>query len=379
MRDKPLRGRVLEADRATKHGCDRPVSAVPDRFVSLADLLAWQVEQSCPGGTQITGQAMALTMRNKSQLSRLQLRLGRTQGKLVALADAGADVLTGDAADPQFLADAFRGADAVYTLLPTDRRSPDYFDRQQQEGEAIAQAISESQVRYVVALSALGAELSENTGLITGLHAREERLKRLRSANVTLLRPVSFFENVSDQLTFVAQQEMLADSVAADLAIPMVATRDVADAAVTALAVRDWAGVVIRELLGPRDLTHAEVARILGTAIGRADLPYVQLSDSDVTAALVESGYSASFATLYVEMTRSFNEGRVQPRQGRTPANTTRTRSKTLSRTLNRSAVGSNRLHVLRATDNRKSETTGPRMPAVAAQGSGARPGSARG
>jgi uncharacterized protein YbjT (DUF2867 family) len=143
---------------------------------------------------------------------------------------------------------------------------------------------------------------------------------------VTLLRPVSFFENFSDQLAFVEQQGILADSVIADLAIPMIAARDVADAAVTALAVRDWAGVVVRELLGPRDLTHTEVARILGTAIGRADLQYVQLSDSDMTAALVESGHSVSFATLYLEMTRAFNEGRVKPRQGRTPANTTRTR-----------------------------------------------------
>jgi uncharacterized protein YbjT (DUF2867 family) len=252
--------------------------------------------------------------------------LGRAEGKLVALAQAGADVLAGDAADPQFLTEAFKGADGVYTLLPTDRRSPDYFGRQQQEGEAIAEAISESQVRYVVALSSLGADLSDDTGLIIGLHAQEERLKRLRNANVMLLRPVSFFENSSDQLGFVEQQGILADTVIPDLAVPMVATRDVADAAVTALTVRDWCGVVVRELLGPRDVTHAEVARILGTAIGRADLQYVQLSDSDMIAALVESGYSVSFATLYVEMTRAFNEGWVKPRQGRTTANTTRTR-----------------------------------------------------
>ncbi len=252
--------------------------------------------------------------------------LGRTESKLAALARAGADVLTGDAADPHFLKDAFRGAASVYALLPTDRRATDYFGRQQQEGEAIAEAISDSGVRYVVALSCLGADLSDNTGLIAGLHAHEERLKRLRKTNVTLLRPVSFFENFSDQLGFVEQQGILADSVISDLAIPMIATRDVADAAVTALAVRDWVGVVVRELLGPRDLTHTEVARILGTAIGRADLQYVQLSYADMTAALVDTGYSVSFATVYVEMTRAFNEGRVKPRHGRTAANTTRTR-----------------------------------------------------
>jgi uncharacterized protein YbjT (DUF2867 family) len=275
------------------------------------------------GATGHTGMKIAYALLRRGERIRA---LGRTESKLVTLAHAGADVLTGDAADPRFLTDAFRGADAVYTLLPTDRRSPDYFERQQEEGEAIAKAISESNVRHVVALSSLGADLSDRTGLITGLHAQEERLKRLAHAHVMLLRPVSFFENVSDQLGLIEQQGIFADSVIPDLAIPMVATRDVAGAAVTALAVRNWTGVVVRELLGPRDVTHAEVARILGAGIGRTDLQYVQLTDADMTAVLVHSGYSISFATLYVEMTQAFNEGRVKPRRGRTAENTTRTR-----------------------------------------------------
>jgi hypothetical protein len=51
------------------------------------------------------------------------------------------------------------------------------------------------------------------------------------------------------------QEGINSDSVQADLPIPMVATRDIADAAATALKSRDWNGVVVRELLGPRDLS----------------------------------------------------------------------------------------------------------------------------
>lgn len=50
-------------------------------------------------------------------------------------------------------------------------------------------------MRYIVALSSLGADLREGTGPIAGLHAQEERLKRLEGINVLLLRPVSFFED----------------------------------------------------------------------------------------------------------------------------------------------------------------------------------------
>ena len=254
--------------------------------------------------------------------------LGRSASKLAALKNAGAEVLTGDAADAAFLARAFRGAAAVCTLLPTDRQSPDYRARQAQEGEAIVQAIRASGVRYVVALSSLGADLSEGTGLITGLHTQEERLKRLaiEGSNVLLLRPVSFFENFIDTLELIKHQGIIADSVSPDLALPMVATRDIAAVAAQALAARDWRGVVVHELLGPRDLSHREVARILGARIGRPELEYVQLPYVDMAGALVRAGASPSFAGLYVEMTRAFNAGKVKPPAGRTPENTTATR-----------------------------------------------------
>ena len=252
--------------------------------------------------------------------------LGRSESKLAELKSSGAEVLTGDVTDAAFLTKAFRGADAVYTLLPTDRRSPDYQAKQNQEGETIVRAIRESGVRYVVALSSLGADLSEGTGLIAGLHAQEERLKRLEGTNVLLLRPVSFFENFYDTLGLIKHQGINGDSVAPDLAVPMVATRDIADVAAKALKARDWKGVVVRELLGPRDLTYAEATRILGERIGNPDLKYVQFSYADMAKALVQAGLSESFAGLYVEMTRAFNEGKVKPREGRTPENTTPTR-----------------------------------------------------
>jgi uncharacterized protein YbjT (DUF2867 family) len=274
------------------------------------------------GATGHTGKKIAEALLSAGQQVRA---LGRSARKLAELERAGAEVLTGDAADAAFLTRAFRSADAVYTLLPTDRQSPDYPARQQQEGEAIVQAIRQSGVRYVVALSSLGADLSEGTGVIAGLHAQEERLKRLEGTNVLLLRPVSFFENFYDQLGTIEHEGITADSVAPDLAVPMIASRDIAKVAAQALQARDWQGVVVRELLGPRDLTHREATHILGERIGRPDLEYVQLSYADMAGALVQAGLSASFAGQYVEMTRAFNEGTVKPREGRKPKNTTPT------------------------------------------------------
>jgi hypothetical protein len=82
--------------------------------------------------------------------------------------------------------------------------------------------------------------------------------------------------------------------------------------------------VVVRELLGPRDLTYSEATRILGERIGKPDLQYVQLPYQDQAKALVQAGLSESFAGLYVEMTSAFNEGTIKPR--RNSENTTPTR-----------------------------------------------------
>lgn len=252
--------------------------------------------------------------------------LGRSKTKLAELEEAGAETYAGDAKDVDFLLKAFRGADAVYTLLPADPRSVDYCAEQDRQGEAIAKAIGGSGVRYVVALSSLGAELSEGTGPIAGLHAQEERTKQLEGTHVLALRPSFFFENFYFSLPLIRQEEINGDSVAPDLAVPMVATTDIAEVAARALRTRDWTGFAVRELLGPRDLTYAEATRILGERIGVPGLKYVQFSYPDMASLLVQAGLSQSFADLYNEMTRAVNEGKIRSLEGRTPQNTTSTR-----------------------------------------------------
>ncbi len=235
-------------------------------------------------------------------------------------------MLTGDAADTAFLTRAFRGADAVYTLLPPDPESPDLRKKWNQEGEAIVTAIRTSGVRFVVFLSSVGADLPEGTGPIAGLHAQEERLRKLPDVNVLILRPASFFENFYAVLGLIKHQGINGGAVAPDLQIPMIATRDIADVAVRALKARDWTGVVVRELLGPRDLTYEEATRIIGAHIGKPDLQYVQFPYADFAPSLVQMGISQNMAGLYAEMARAFNEGKIKPREGRRPENTTPTK-----------------------------------------------------
>jgi uncharacterized protein YbjT (DUF2867 family) len=86
------------------------------------------------GATGNTGRKIAEAL----LLAGEQVRaLGRSASKLAELQNAGAEVLAGDTNDAVFLTKAFIGADAVYTLLPTDPASPNYRAAQDQQGEGI--------------------------------------------------------------------------------------------------------------------------------------------------------------------------------------------------------------------------------------------------
>jgi len=185
--------------------------------------------------------------------------------------------------------------------------------------------IAKSGVRHAVAISSLGGERPSGTGPIAGLHAQEERLKRLTGTNVLVLRPGFFFENFLHSLDLIRHQGINGGGAAGRTTLPMIATQDIAAFAALALAARDWSGFQVRELLGQRDLSFDEATRIIGAKIGKPDLAYVQFPYADYSAALQQAGISKSVADAYAEMEKAFDDGIVKSIEGRTAANSTPT------------------------------------------------------
>ncbi len=245
--------------------------------------------------------------------------LGRDARKLALLSEQGVDARAGDVTDAAFLADAFRGVDAVYVLTAPDPAASDYRAEQDRHGRAVAEALARSGVRHVVALSSLGADQTDRTGLLLGLRAQEERLRALAGVDLLLLRPGSFYENFEVALGPIAAHGVHVDALEPSVALPMIGARDVGGVAARALLSRGFRGHRIHELPGPRDLTLEEATRILGSSLGRPDLRYVQLPPAELVGVLVSAGLSESFAASYVEMTRAFDEGRVGPHRERGP------------------------------------------------------------
>src|SRR5262245_12548106 len=167
------------------------------------------------GATGHTGRAIAEILLGYGEKIRVLSRAGNHLERLVLL---GAEAAVGDASDRAYLSKAFRGADAVYALIPPNMTAADFRAYQDEIGESTVAALSESGTPYVVVLSSIGAHLPEGTGPIVGLHRQEERLRRVTGLNVLALRPGYFFENHFATLGLINAQGIDGGALAADVA-----------------------------------------------------------------------------------------------------------------------------------------------------------------
>jgi uncharacterized protein YbjT (DUF2867 family) len=251
--------------------------------------------------------------------------LGRSAEKLADFAAKGAEPFVCDAADAASLTRAFTGADAVYAMIPMNPAAENVLGYYDNISDALAAAIRDSGVKYVVALSSIGAHLPERTGPVLGLHRMEIKFNAISGINVLHLRPASFMENTLSQIPVIQKMGMMGGIQKGDLRIAMIATRDIAAAAADALERRDFTGSSTRELLGQRELSMDEAATIIGTALGKPKLSYSKIPAMIFKGALQQMGMSASLADGLVELTESMNDGYLKPQEPRTARNTTPT------------------------------------------------------
>jgi uncharacterized protein YbjT (DUF2867 family) len=251
--------------------------------------------------------------------------IGRNEEKLQELSRRGAHGLVGDLADTDFLTKAFAGATAVFTMIPPNWQAQDFRAFQNQIGESIAEALRRAKVTHVVNLSSLGADLPENTGPILGLHDQEQRLNNLPDLNVVHLRPTYFMENLLGSLEVIKNQGVMGTGLRGGLKFPAIATRDIAPIAADYLLQHDFTGHIVRELLGPQDISLEEITPIIGQAIGHPELSYVQFPYDQLRQGMVDGGVSPSAAEQLVELNKSMNDGLVISNTRRSPDNTTET------------------------------------------------------
>jgi uncharacterized protein YbjT (DUF2867 family) len=274
------------------------------------------------GASGNTGHIVAQNLLARQQKVRV---VGRNAAHLQPHAAQGAEIFIGDVTDAAALTKAFHNADAAYVMIPPNPTSNDPLAYAERAGDAISAAVKNTGIKNVVSLSSYGADKAKGTGPVVGLHNLEQKLNQIDSANVLHLRAGYFMENTLPQVGAIRMAGAVIGPLRPDLNLPMIATRDIGAAAADALLSLAFRGKQTRELLGQRDLNYAEVATIIGKAIGKPDLKYVNAPDDQIRAAMVQMGMSAEFVGLILEMTGALNAGHMRALEPRTSRNTTPT------------------------------------------------------
>lgn len=246
----------------------------------------------------------------------------RDAARLAADVRGRVDVRGGTLEDAGALTDALQGADAAFLLVPPNPTAADWRGFVHGVGRAMADAARASGLRRAVFLSSAGAD-RPGLGPVSWVGEVEQLLRPAVPA-LAVLRAGYFFENSFAALGTVPETGSMFGAYPPDLAFAQVAAQDIGDVAARWLLDPTWGGQPVVGVHGPRDLSMAEQARLLGEALGR-EVRYVEVPLDAVVGALEGMGMTPSVVAGYREMIGGLAASRFERAEPRTWKTTTPT------------------------------------------------------
>lgn len=222
----------------------------------------------------------------------------------------GASAAIGSVSDITFLTETFKGADAVYTMVPPFFGAGDWKQHIADIGKNYAKAISAAGVKNVVNLSSIGAHMPTGCGPVSGLYHVEQALNALEGVNVKHLRPGSFYYNFLNNAAMAKHMGIIGGNNGEGAKLVITDTDDIAALAAEELSSLSFEGKSVQYIVSDEKTTD-EIAAIFGKAIGKPDLKWVNFSDADSLAGMLQNGVPEENAKNYVEMGAAMRSGEM--------------------------------------------------------------------
>ncbi|WP_290792141.1 NmrA family NAD(P)-binding protein [Flavihumibacter sp. UBA7668] len=222
----------------------------------------------------------------------------------------GAKAAIGSVEDVDFLRQTFKGADLVYTMVPSNYfAEPDIREYYRKIGNNYAQAIKQAGVKRLVNLSSYGAHLDKGTGNILGAHYVENSLNELKDAAITHIRPTYFYYNLLNLIPMIKDTGIIFANYGGDQKFEMVSPIDIASAITEEIE----SAPVQRKVryVSSDELTGNEIANILGEAIGKPDLKWNVISDEEALKGYRDIGFPELLSINLVNMFSSLHQGKL--------------------------------------------------------------------
>ena len=227
--------------------------------------------------------------------------------KITEIEALGAAAAIGSITDTSFLTTAFTGADVVYTMVPPNFAATNYRQYVGSIGKNYAAAIRAAGVSRVVNLSSIGADLDGGTGQISGNHDAEIALNELENVSVKHIRAPFFYTNFYSNINMIKHQGFIGSNYSNNTRLVMVHPEDIA-AAIAEEIQKPFSGKSVRYLVSD-ERTTGEVAAILGAAIGKPDLQWIEFNDDQAYNGMLQGGVPEELARNFVEMGTAVRSG----------------------------------------------------------------------
>jgi uncharacterized protein YbjT (DUF2867 family) len=227
-----------------------------------------------------------------------------------AIEALGAKAAIGSVNDVAFLKNAFAQADAVFAMTPPNLGGSDIIANTTVAGKALAEAIEAAGVKRVVMLSSIGADLPTGNGPIAGLYNIEKIYEAIQNVSLTFLRAGFFYTNLYNDIPLIKGAGIIGANYQATATIPFVHPEDIAVAAAEELQ-KSPSGKNIRYIISDVRTT-TDVAKALGEAIDKPQLPWIEFTDEQSLDGMKQAGLPEEIAGLYLEMGSGLRSGKIQ-------------------------------------------------------------------
>ncbi|MBS1521621.1 MAG: NAD(P)H-binding protein [Bacteroidetes bacterium] len=205
----------------------------------------------------------------------------------------------GSIADVDFLAQTFAGADTVYTMIPPNFAATNYRKYVGDSGKTYAEAIKKAGVKRIVNLSSIGADIDGGTGQISGVHDAEIELNKLEGVAIKHVRAGFFYTNFYNNIPMI-NQGFMGSNYNSQTRLVMTHPRDIANIVAEELQ-NSFSGKSIRYAVSD-DRTFDEIVKVLGAAVGKPDLKWVEFTDEQSYDGMLKGGLSPELARNFTEM-----------------------------------------------------------------------------
>jgi uncharacterized protein YbjT (DUF2867 family) len=219
----------------------------------------------------------------------------------------GAKAAVGSISDPLFLTEAFKGADAVYAMMPPAMSADNLIENIAIAGKAYAQAIKASGVTRVVMLSSVGADAAAGTGPVQGVHRVEQILEELEGVRITVLRSGFFFVNFFRDIALIKSRNIFGNNYNGDDPLALTHPEDLSSAIAQELQ-KEGNGFEVKYIVSDIS-TGNQIAAMFGAAIGKPKLTWTNIPDEQLKQSMLSVGLPPELAGLITEMGQGVRAG----------------------------------------------------------------------